>query len=271
MTEQRIFTILNAHPDYEMTTSEPWIIKRKSDGKIVNPWFDKSNGYFRVYLNQKKFYLHRIVAEQLLPNPDNLPEIDHRDRCRTNNTLTNLRWVSNKVNQNNLTSMKKIRYEYFNELPEGYELFTQYQMKSGEIRHFDNLYVNFDDEIPKFISYAGEHQYRQLYVWRNMVQCHDSNGKYCHICFSRINKQQLVYTTTIETTTTTFPDGKTETKTKTIINKYETQKDNDESDDDDEIDEKIIDDAVEKLRPKCRDETDDEEYEPQETEEDYHN
>jgi hypothetical protein len=187
---------LNNHPNYEITTDEPWQIRRKSDGKIVNSWLDKSTGYFRVHLEQKNWHLHRIIAQQFIDNPNALPQVDHINRNRTNNSLNNLRWVPSKTNQNNLTSMKKIKYEYFNELPEGYELFTEYRMKTGETRHFDNLYVNFDDEIPKFISCASEHQYRQLYTYRNMVQYHDINGQYSHICFSRINKTQNRINTT---------------------------------------------------------------------------
>lgn len=50
-----------------------------------------------------------------IPNPDGYSDIDHIDRCRTNNTLTNLRWVSRSTNNlnkgpqiNNKTGEKNI-------------------------------------------------------------------------------------------------------------------------------------------------------------------
>jgi hypothetical protein len=45
--------------------------------------------------------VHSLVAEAFLPNPDTLPEIDHIDRDKHNNALSNLRWVSKVQNQAN--------------------------------------------------------------------------------------------------------------------------------------------------------------------------
>jgi hypothetical protein len=43
----------------------------------------------------------RLVAEAFIPNPDNLPIVDHRDTDSSNNKVTNLRWVSDTQNQQN--------------------------------------------------------------------------------------------------------------------------------------------------------------------------
>ena len=45
--------------------------------------------------------VHRLVAEAFLPNPDQKPCIDHIDRNRANNVVSNLRWVTHSQNQQN--------------------------------------------------------------------------------------------------------------------------------------------------------------------------
>ena len=72
------------------------------------------NGYRQINLcnpnGTKSFLLHRLVAKAFIPNPDNLPEIDHIDRNPINNDVSNLRWCNdftqaqNKGDQKNNTS-----------------------------------------------------------------------------------------------------------------------------------------------------------------------
>jgi hypothetical protein len=51
--------------------------------------------------NLTKGFIHRLLAIQYIPNPENKPEIDHIDRNKTNNSLDNLRWVTRIENANN--------------------------------------------------------------------------------------------------------------------------------------------------------------------------
>jgi hypothetical protein len=62
-------------------------------------------GYFQVMLTknggQRPHYVHRLVAEAFIDNPNNLPEVDHIDANKLNNNVKNLRWVTPKENHDN--------------------------------------------------------------------------------------------------------------------------------------------------------------------------
>lgn len=61
-------------------------------------------GYCRVYMRREStnkredLYVHRIIASIFIPNPLNLPEVNHIDNNRTNNSVDNLEWITRKDN-----------------------------------------------------------------------------------------------------------------------------------------------------------------------------
>lgn len=65
-------------------------------------------GYLLVNLYKQgkttTFYIHRLVATVFVPNPNNLPEVDHINRNHLDNTVENLRWVTHKQNIENRQS-----------------------------------------------------------------------------------------------------------------------------------------------------------------------
>ena len=82
--------------------------------KMITP-YKNEKGYLRVGLsknNQRKVIkLHRLVAEAYIPNPDNLPEINHKDGNKLHNCVDNLEWCTHKQNikhswENNLSKAK---------------------------------------------------------------------------------------------------------------------------------------------------------------------
>ena len=74
-----------------------------SRGRIMSITYDKY-GYLQVCLcktGERKLYrVHRLVAQSFIPNPNNLPEVNHKDENKINNCVSNLEWCTSKYNSN---------------------------------------------------------------------------------------------------------------------------------------------------------------------------
>jgi len=70
--------------------------------RILSP-ADNGKGYLFVYLwkfnNSKRVYIHRLVAQAFISNPDNLEEINHIDGNTKNNNVNNLEWCNRLYNE----------------------------------------------------------------------------------------------------------------------------------------------------------------------------
>lgn len=73
----------------------------------IVPMYVDNRGYYVVSLMNKRYQVHRLVAEAFIPNPENKPCVDHINTIRTDNNVSNLRWVTHKENsRNELTYIK---------------------------------------------------------------------------------------------------------------------------------------------------------------------
>lgn len=147
------FISLKDHEDYEILTTYPHTIRRKDNHHEIKENIE--NGYVRLMLKNKHYLKHRLIALQFIENdnPEIKTQVDHKNRNRTDNHISNLRWVSVKENQMNKASSNKITYTYTN-IPNDSLKITDYNT------HIFESYYYYENN---FYFYNGV-EYRKLHI-----------------------------------------------------------------------------------------------------------
>lgn len=73
---------------------------KRGKEKILSPGFDGKYLFVLLWRDAISTHhkVHRLVAEAFIPNPFNLPQVNHKDECGINNVLSNLEWCSGQYN-----------------------------------------------------------------------------------------------------------------------------------------------------------------------------
>jgi len=149
----------------KVTSSEK--MTRFTKGQVLKP-FVSNNGYMMVHIRidgkQTNKYVHRLVAQAFLPNPDNLPQVNHLDCDRTNNNVENLEFCDNYYNQKyreefgkasgrpvfavNLTTLEVSRFCSQHEASRSLGLFNQNinSVIKGRIKQTGGYWFTNDDD-----------------------------------------------------------------------------------------------------------------------------
>lgn len=119
------------------TVQKHWVEER-----ILNSHHNNS-GYcdISLYQDTKRVHkkVHRLVAEAFLPNPYNLPEVDHIDTNKDNNCVWNLRWCTHSENHLNPLTRKR-RSEALEKVSKKICVF-----KDGKLLHIFKSYAELDE------------------------------------------------------------------------------------------------------------------------------
>jgi NUMOD4 motif len=111
---------IKGYPAYEVSDSGRVrrIVRGYRNGRIgIMKQFDML-GYWKVFLSRdaksKQYLVHRLVAQAFIPNPNNLPTVNHINGRRKTNRLTNLEWASRarQIIHAQLTGLKPAKGYY---------------------------------------------------------------------------------------------------------------------------------------------------------------
>ena len=104
-------------------------------GRILNKG-TALNGYQFVVLSKegkhKHATVHRLVAEAFIPNPDNLPEINHKDENKANNVVSNLEWCDRSYNVNYGTGINR-------RAPKCFKRLEQMTMDGQHVAYYESV------------------------------------------------------------------------------------------------------------------------------------
>ena len=107
------------------------INKNKKNPKPMK-CYTKPSGYQQIQLGRNKppQYVHRLVAETFIPNPDNKTQVDHIDGNKSNNCVNNLRWVTPHEND--------MAFGYENRKKAKHKEIIAFNNHTNELLHFES-------------------------------------------------------------------------------------------------------------------------------------
>ena len=138
----------NKHLDLENEIWKPIIMEDKKDsqkkyfvsnlgrfknsfGVIMDNYKVNDNGYIRVLIYDKTYYIHRLIAQVFILNPENKEQVNHKDGNKLNNMVNNLEWVTCSENQ---------IHKFQNGLVNNYtRSIIQYDLQMNEINRFHSI------------------------------------------------------------------------------------------------------------------------------------
>ena len=187
--EGMTFVDLIADYDYEISTTYPFVIRRKDNGFLPKEYVHQQTGYIRVNLNGKPYNKHRLIGLQFIPNDDpmNKTEIDHVDHDRTNYRAENLRWVSGSTNSTNKSSHAGVVYEFIDDIPEEAIVVDFYDTRTEHHEFPEKQYYYYQDDEGNDIFYARITEdgiYRVMHINTNRLG-------HKHVCMRDVNLRKV--------------------------------------------------------------------------------
>ena len=100
---------------------------------------------------QKKYFVHRLVAQAFIQNPNNYSQVNHKDENKQNNYAQNLEWCDTKYNSNYGTRLERIAEKNTNH-PSYSKVVFQYDLNGNFIKEWPSTM-----EVERRLGFANTH------------------------------------------------------------------------------------------------------------------
>ena len=159
------FKKIDGYDNYEV--SNQGYVRNTDTGRVLKQG-KNPNGYYFITLSKngigKSFKIHRLIGLYFIPNPENLREIDHIDRNKTNNSISNLRWISHSNNNRNKPKKQNISSKFKG--VSFYKGIGKYvaRIKINNKNKYIGYYDKEDDAGRAFDNFVKQHNLTEFYT-----------------------------------------------------------------------------------------------------------
>ena len=148
-----IWRKIAGHPNYSISNFGRVIDDRT--GRELSQNKNRQSGWYRVCVDGKKEYVHRLVAQTFLEKPEDCNDVIHLDGNPENNSIGNLEW--GRRSRSALRAKEKERYRKINniEIPDKSFPYKIHPIRCFQCKHrHENNYCS--SKPPYFYCYDGE-------------------------------------------------------------------------------------------------------------------
>lgn len=164
---EEIWKPVKNYEDSYMVSNTGKIKSIKSNKEVFKRRISKSvgnkDGYikcrlFKKGIKPKQYYLHKLIAEVFIPNPESKPQVDHINGDSLDNNVYNLRWVTQKENNTNPNTRKA---------------WFETKRKSS-----NKIYTTQDGKSFKLLSECAKYINKNEYSLRYHINRYKNNNRY---------------------------------------------------------------------------------------------
>ena len=165
-------TVLSKRKGYRNYKNGPYIYQEH--WVPLKPVLDKGNGYYLVTLCKtgtdgakirKNQFIHRLLAQAFIPNPENKAHVNHIDGNKTNNNLSNLEWTTEKENSQHAVDIGLMTHTIFEKPVQQYAkdmktLIGEFKSLAEAKRFTGVEAMNISKVVRGIRSYAGGYHWK---------------------------------------------------------------------------------------------------------------
>lgn len=141
-------------------------LRNDKTNRLLKPWIDK-DGYLIYDLSKNKvrkhYKAHRLVAQAFILNPNNYPQVNHKDEDKTNNKVSNLEWCTFEYNNKYGTRVERSAFKHRKSISK-YDLTGNYISTYKSLTEAANLNNLFKGHISNVA--LGKQKTAGGFIWK---------------------------------------------------------------------------------------------------------